>query len=249
MSEQIHAAIGAIMAEIKAIPKGGTNDHFGYSFRSFEQVIATLQPIFVRNGVYPTSSISGVSVDGQLTTATVTYRLTSTKDGSHVETAVLAQGKDNADKGAYKLMSGALKYAYGQMLMIPFEGDDAENSRNDASKPRVGSKDYQTKPALTEGGREVIVKFNGAGNKPTKALVSSLGMAEAEDALKLAEWRRGNTKGKYAKKNEEEASEDVAALEAHLSALNGPSDMGAYEGRNVQEYEASTPNDEGDPPF
>lgn len=166
--EKVHESIAKVMKSIGSISKGGKTPQ--YKYRSYEQVIKALQPLFIEHGLYAGSRIEDVSVTGQMVTATVIYRLTSTADGSYIETAVLAQGSDRADKGAYKLMSGAIKYAYGQLFMIPFEGDDPEDPRNDASNYKAAPKskpkanpgadaNYQCKVAL-DGSKKAIKDCN-----------------------------------------------------------------------------------------
>jgi hypothetical protein len=59
--------------------------------------------------------------------ALVTYRVYGPA-GDHIEATVLAEGSATGDKAGNKLMSGAYKYALGQVLSIPFSMDDQDAS-------------------------------------------------------------------------------------------------------------------------
>jgi len=162
----VHESIAEVMAKIGSVGKGGKTPQ--YKYRSYEQVIKALQPLFIECGLYAGTRIEDITVTDAMVTATVIYRVTSSNDGSFVETAVLAQGADRADKGAYKLMSGAIKYAYGQMFMIPFEGDDPEDARNDASNYKKAAPKPKAKASqIASGAYEAKVDLAGT-RKPLK---------------------------------------------------------------------------------
>lgn len=116
--------------EIGAIPKGHDNAHFGYKFRSVEDVLRVCGPAFNKHGVTPAIKVSEhrvqthVNAKGKnayhaalLMTVTLTAR-----DGSQVEFTAAGEGLDNdGDKATYKAMSGAYKYALLLGLSIPVD--------------------------------------------------------------------------------------------------------------------------------
>ncbi len=61
-----------------------------------------------------------------MTTIDFVYRFTDIEDGSHVEGTMIGCGSDRQDKGAYKAITGALKYALTSTFIIP-TGDDPES--------------------------------------------------------------------------------------------------------------------------
>lgn len=142
---QINAAVCAVMKECGYVQKTGYNKHFNYSFVSDADLLAKVQPLFVEHGL----TLSPESVDivrqepignkgRQLTLLTVNYRLEH--NGGEVRYIQCpGAGVDNEDKGPYKAMTGALKYALRQTLLIP-TGDDAEE---DVKREQGQSKEQQ----------------------------------------------------------------------------------------------------------
>ena len=269
---KVHESIAMVIANIGVIGKDNTNDHFKYEYRSYEQIIAGLQPLFDKHGLYATSTISDVHIttgdkgSNPLTTATVTYRVYSSEDGSFVETSVIAQGKDNADKGAYKLMSGAIKYAFGQLFMIPFSGDDAERTSHDASKPpraqntRSNAPQGQKPPQAANGEAQlytlkdkpnwsVEVEWPKGGEK-MYGVVEQLSQGQIDKARKAAlrnieywDGRGDDKKTGYARKDLERIEKQMKAMGVDpLSSRPHP--VGEYD-----DYATSFPTDQSEPPF
>ena len=126
------AAICAVMNDVGTVAKDGTNSHFGYSFTSEAAILRACRTAMATHGLAMVpAGITGLHSEqfGQKgrfrTEAIVIYRLMHTS-GETQDVAVIAAGVDGEDKGPYKAMTGALKYALRQTFLIP-TGDDPEN--------------------------------------------------------------------------------------------------------------------------
>lgn len=143
--KNIHEAMVRIMAQVKAVAKTGVNREQNYRFRSWEGVYDACRDIMAANGVYPTHRIdshefrtrtakSGKEFIHVTALVTMIFRH---EGGTEVETQVLSEAQDFADKSANKLMSMCTKYALIDTFLIPTqEKRDTENGGIEAgTKP------------------------------------------------------------------------------------------------------------------
>jgi hypothetical protein len=106
-----------------------------YKYRGIDDLLNAVHGPLVKHGVtfsphsiQMINEIQGTTRAGTTThliRAIVTYRIYGPA-GDYIEASVLAEGQDSGDKAGNKLMSGALKYVYGQVLSIPFSMDDQD---------------------------------------------------------------------------------------------------------------------------
>lgn len=135
---KIYKSIIAIMSDVEEIKKEQQNKQQGYKYRGIDDYCNTLHKPFSNHGVFITSkiidhkseTIKKVSSKGEqyvfIDKAIIEYTFHA-DDGSSISTEVLGAGVDYSDKGVYKALSGAYKYALQQILMIPTDGEsDAE---------------------------------------------------------------------------------------------------------------------------
>jgi len=123
----IYEKIAAIMGEVGAIGKTKKNTSQQYMFRSIDDVMATMQPLFAKHGIFCTSEILSDRTEDRVTSKgnTLIYRVLKMRwtfhasDKSYVFTDVIGEGMDSGDKAANKAMSVGLKYAITQVFMIP----------------------------------------------------------------------------------------------------------------------------------
>lgn len=132
----LHAKIAAIVTAIERVEKDGRNDQHNYKFVSESAFLeAVRNEMAVRQvTVYPHVIPGSTQVHdrgatgdkGFITTCVVGYTFTDAETGESFTAEVLTQGYDTLDKGAFKAMTGAIKYALRQVYLIP-TGDDAEH--------------------------------------------------------------------------------------------------------------------------
>ncbi len=132
----LHAKIAEIITAVENVEKDGYNSQHNYKFTSEAAFLRALRNEMASRNVtvFPKVNPSSVQVHnradhgdkGFITTCVVDYTFTDADTGEQDTASVLAQGYDTLDKGAFKAMTGALKYALRQPFMIP-TGDDAEH--------------------------------------------------------------------------------------------------------------------------
>jgi len=147
----LEAARIEVMKAVGYVQKTGQHGQ-GYSYASEGDLIRTLRSAMIQNGL--TLCPVGVDVTAHrdagkqlLTEAIVTYALRHT-GGEEVRVAVLSTGADVGDKAAFKLMTGAEKYALRQAFLIE-TGDDPE--RDQAQQDRL-------RPGLSDEGKTVLAQ-------------------------------------------------------------------------------------------
>ncbi len=141
---ELTKAVCAVMAAVRYVPETGRNQFHRYSYASDEDLLTVLQPAMAANGLALIPSRTDVrtvehSPDGKgkaqwRTEVVVTYRLLHTS-GESVEVQAPGCGIDGEDKGAYKAMTGALKYALRHTFLVP-TGQDAERAAEESRKSR-----------------------------------------------------------------------------------------------------------------
>jgi hypothetical protein len=126
-------AVCAVMGEVGYVRGTGRNTQQGYGYTSDADLLRALQPLMAKHGLMLCPS--GVSLNhyarpnakGMLADLVVTYTLRHTS-GEAVRIEAPGCGFDSLDKGPYKAMTGAYKYALRQLFAIP-TGDDAERDQ------------------------------------------------------------------------------------------------------------------------
>lgn len=131
----IHASVCAIIGALaeRGIAKSKKNQQQGYHFRGIDDVYAALSPLLAQHhvAVYPyvedrTVTERETKNGGVLfyVVCRVRFTLVSALDGSKVETVVVGEAMDSADKATNKAMSAAYKYFALLTFSPPVEGQD-----------------------------------------------------------------------------------------------------------------------------
>ena len=133
------AAKCAVMAQVGWVKKTGENKFHRYKYASEADLNAALQTAMSEHGLAMAPTKCGLSrnegpktrkgVAQWLTEGVMTYTLLHTSGVSET-IEVWGSGIDGEDKGAYKAMTGALKYALRQAFLIP-TGDDPDADRRE----------------------------------------------------------------------------------------------------------------------
>lgn len=136
MSE-LAKALCAVMARVRYVPETGKNTFHRYSYASDEDLLTVLQPAMAEVGLAMIPERVDVktvehSPDGKgkpqwRTEVLVTYALLHASGECRTVQAP-GCGIDGEDKGVYKAMTGALKYALRHTFLVP-TGEDAERHR------------------------------------------------------------------------------------------------------------------------
>ena len=158
----LHGKIASIVAEVDHVEKDGFNSQHNYAFTSEAAFLRALRgAMSSRNltifpSVNPETLKTTARMDGgkgTITECVVNYTITDGDSGEQIVVSVASQGFDTLDKGAFKAMTGALKYALRQTFMLP-TGDDPEGNdapSGAASATRSGNRSTTNVVPLPEG--------------------------------------------------------------------------------------------------
>lgn len=140
----IHTRLARILAQIEAIPKEGRNDFHGYDYVKEDTLTQQIRPMLAAEGV---SLIFGADeiqlVENCITLVRCTFTL-GCDEGDPITTTVWGAGRDadrnnnRGDKGAYKAMTGSMKYFLYKTFMVS-TGDDVENETAPAAGRQAGA--------------------------------------------------------------------------------------------------------------
>jgi len=133
----VQQAIAAVALAVGAVGKNQKMSGGGasYKYRGLDDLMNAVHEPLCENGVtfvpyriQMLDTVEKVTKSGSVQyhlRALVTYLIYGPK-GDFIEATVLAEGADMGDKAGNKLMSGAYKYALGQVLSIPFSMEDQD---------------------------------------------------------------------------------------------------------------------------
>ena len=178
--KNIYQTILNIRGKVSSVLKKGTNEYHKYNYATINDVLHEVRDYCNEEGllIYP-SGISDLlpSKEGQVESFTMSYTL-ATEDGSKIDVTVRCSGEDKGDKKAYKANTGALKYLFIQLFLMPTE-DDPENDKTGKSddKPWLNQNTDEWSKAekyIADGGDiETIKKKYRISKENESRLVSS----------------------------------------------------------------------------
>lgn len=127
------AAIHAVMLKVGYVQKGGENEFHHYRYVTEADTIKALRTEMLAQGLVCTPSLAGMPQRDEHgnTHLVMNYTFHHAPSGESYTISIPASGNDRnskggvGDKGIYKAMTGALKYALRQTFMLE-TGDDPE---------------------------------------------------------------------------------------------------------------------------
>ena len=120
----------AVMKEVGYVQKGSRNEFQGYKYASEADAIAALRPALINHGLFLIPSVESVNMDEYAcVNVTMIYRLFD-EEGNFITFRAAGSGTDKnskgvGDKGIYKALTGASKYALLKTFLME-TGDDPE---------------------------------------------------------------------------------------------------------------------------
>lgn len=233
-------ALNKVMTTAGYVQKNAKNEFHGYKYASEANLLETLRPALIENGLVLIPSVNNVSpidVHGN-TLVTVEYTL------AHISGEIwpdkitaIGCGNDMAksgkvgDKGVYKAITGANKYLLFKLFQIE-TGDDPE--KDEAAPPPAQDKaenDPVKKPASktqTKGGIAPIAYADNYVPTPedldkyVKVFIEALVFAKTEKEVR--EFWKSEAKNRAMmsiKQNEEEYTLMADACSARIEKLKG----------------------------
>jgi hypothetical protein len=186
MSE-LTKAICQVMAAVRYVPETGKNAFHGYAYASDEDLLTVLQPAMASAGLamVPTRIDSQTVEHAQdrkgkpqyRTDLLVTYVLLHSS-GESIAVMAPGCGLDGEDKGVYKAMTGALKYALRHTFLVP-TGQDAERAAD--SEPEQPKAKPTQKPTA---------KAPEPKKEPTTSANDESTLHDVCDQLVASGWKR-----------------------------------------------------------
>lgn len=135
-TKHVAAKMLAVMGDVGYVKKDGKNTFQNYSYVSEADTIATVRQAMCKHGLVATPVVTshstieaGATKSGAkqwFTTILVEYTFTDPDSGESLLVTTIGQGMDTGDKGCYKAMAGANKYALLKAFQIATGDDDPE---------------------------------------------------------------------------------------------------------------------------
>lgn len=127
--KNIAKAVCEVMAAASHVQKTGQNAFHGYNYASDADLLRVIQPAMAKAGLAMVpaqiaQTEKALDKGKVQTDIHVQYLLIHTS-GETLTVQAIGRGIDKEDKGPYKAMTGALKYALRQTFLVP-TGDDPE---------------------------------------------------------------------------------------------------------------------------
>ena len=179
---KINEALVAVKEEVGAVDKGGFNQGQKFKFRGVDQVVNAVAGALARNGVivFPvdvsieyterTNAKGGAVVDARVR---ATYRWVG-PEGDWIDSMVVAEGRDMADKATAKAMSVAYRICILQTLSLPTDDPDPDSEYPEVpGKPQV---DDQGPLAATRYMIQQTVQSRGVTDAVLKGLMDRAGV-------------------------------------------------------------------------
>src|SRR5690349_7370854 len=104
--------LSQIMAEVTHVPKNGRNDFHKYDYATEADIVASVRKAMAERKLIMVPKVISNSRTNDGTTTQVVFTVWDGDTGEYLEVApVVGEGHDKSDKGPYKSLTGAVKYA------------------------------------------------------------------------------------------------------------------------------------------
>jgi hypothetical protein len=168
-SKNIYQRIAAVMEEVKYVQKTGYNSFHKYKYAKESDYIESLRPAMLKHGLVILPAQMKTSQQGELSTVELTFRIVNVDNPSEfLDVPSAGQGADKGDKGVYKAITGAKKYALSTAFLIE-TGDDAEADESTdarAAKPATKAAEPEKSVASVAASAEVAAAPAPSESKP-----------------------------------------------------------------------------------
>lgn len=180
------------MEEVDYIQKDKKNTFHGYNYASESAIKEKLHGALVKHGVlfFPTSMFVSRKEAYQtdkgkhswITDVTIEYSFIDTESGEELKGICVGTGDDGADKGTYKAITGALKYALTSTFLIP-TGDDPEvdEPKSEAKPPKVPKTAAEVKEQLPK--TDYTFKASAPQIKEIYEIVKNKNLADTKEQI------------------------------------------------------------------
>jgi hypothetical protein len=143
--------LAEVMKEVKYIQKRGYNAFHKYKYATEADVAEKVREALAERSIVMIPSLTSHSTREHITskgnreyitTVVMEFRFIDGETGETITFSMIGEGQDAGDKGPYKAMTGAQKYALMKTFMIP-TGDDPEADEDVDKRNNEEQKDRQ----------------------------------------------------------------------------------------------------------
>ena len=172
----ILTALHAVMAEIKAVGKEGWNNYSNYNFRGIDGVLNAVGPALRQHRVVLIPTVEHIDYDSvpakggaMMTAVRLQMRVALyAMDGSSIAATVWGEAFDSGDKATAKAHSVALRTALIQMLALPTQEPDPDETTYERRNAHMTDEqmlaDAETADSLTLA--RMVQQAQHDGNRP-----------------------------------------------------------------------------------
>lgn len=211
--------LSEVMAAVERVEKKGYNAHFNYNFVRETDLLAAVRPEFAKRQLLMTMSAQPQEAKqvGNILTVPFDVTIHDGESGETLSFVVLGAGQDTQDKGPYKALTGAVKYALMKLLLVD-TGDDPEASASEspprpkaaAPKAVAPKSDVVKIPSILRGYVTLVTQKKDKGNDPPKWILYRVTLAPTGVVGALMEFTTfSRTLAEAAKDAEEKRTEVV----------------------------------------
>lgn len=195
-----------IMATVTYIQKRGKNTHFGYKYATEADVSDAIRKELVKHKVFMLPSQESTTQreiqtkaknTETITKVRIVYTFLDAESDETLQMTMEGEGQDPGDKGIYKAITGATKYALMKAFLIPTgddpEGDSGVDERNKDRESVTEEDPFGDNPLPTHTGK-LLPPAGTKGINDARAIIGhalKLGWTEEQ----LAEWVEKRTGG------------------------------------------------------
>lgn len=130
--------LSEVMAEVERVAKNGHNAFHKYDYATEADIVSAVRKAMSQRKLMMLPRTVQQSRTGDITTLHVEFDVIDGDSGETVTVGpIIGEGQDKGDKGPYKALTGAVKYALLKLFLIP-TGDDPEKDEEStvtAKKP------------------------------------------------------------------------------------------------------------------
>lgn len=161
--QTVYQKVLNVMASVDSVAKNGRNTFQKYDYVTEADILAAIRGSLIDNKLLILPSVKEVRHDTRGESAFITllmeFTVVDAETGESFVSPFVGTGEDKGDKGAYKALTGAMKYFLLKTFLIP-TGDDPEN--DSAPAPKTTSRSTANKPATSPSG-VVTCEYPGCG--------------------------------------------------------------------------------------
>jgi hypothetical protein len=149
--------LAEVRRRISYVQKRGHNERFNYSYVTAADIAGAVGDALAELEVVVIPNLESISHENispnqgypdRLTRVVMTYTFMDVNSAEELTVKMPGEGRDPGDKGPYKAMTGALKYALLQSFLIA-TGDDPEDERADSGQHAGGNGTSGSDPLIS----------------------------------------------------------------------------------------------------